>query len=107
MRAGPLGDGLFDIAHADGADVALRLRDDEVGFQLAQQIGVHAIDGERLRENRFDALIDFGAGAFGVKFGTGERGQVLDLVREVAFVRSPDELIFKAERADDFSGAGQ
>ncbi len=96
MRSSPLRDRLLNLAHADCAHVALRLRDDEVGLEIAQPFGIDAIDRERFGENGFHALVNFGTGACGVEFWTGERGQMRDRRREIALMRSPHEFILEA-----------
>src|SRR5207245_2525576 len=66
--ADPLCNRLFDLAHAHRTDVALRLRDDYVGRETAQLVGLDPVDGERLGEDFLDPFVDLGAGALDVEF---------------------------------------
>src|SRR5262249_39244895 len=63
----PGAQGFLDVALTDGADLAMRLRDDHVRTQLFEQVGVNAVDGGCFLKDGFDALIDLGTAALDVE----------------------------------------
>jgi hypothetical protein len=97
---------LFHVFETYSADLALRLGDDMSWLKTLEQGRIYAIDAEGILENCFDALIDLVAGPFDVELWARADGKAGDRVRIIAFVRSSDELVFEAERAKDFSCAG-
>lgn len=106
LAIGPVAYGLFYVAKADGADFALALGEDDVGFELAKGVGKDAVDGEAFLEDGFDALVDFVAGAFDGELGFGAGGKGFDGLGIVALVGPSDEHGLGAEGADGFGGAG-
>ena len=76
----------------------MRLRDDDVRFQLAQLLAINAVDGQPFLHDRLDALVDLVAGAIGIELRFGTDRQTLDRRRVVAFVRTSDDLVLEAER---------
>src|SRR5439155_4428127 len=98
--------GALDVAEADGADLALRLRHDDVGPQLAKQRLIDGVDRQRVLDDGTDLAVDLGAGGVDVDLGAGADGQTGDGRRVVTFVGAADEVISEAQLADDLRGAG-
>src|SRR5215831_10102654 len=106
LRACELAHSLLDVPEADRADLALRLGDNVRGPQTFEQIRVHAVNAQRLLQDRLDALVDLVAQTLYLELRAGANGQTFDRSGEVAFVRPPDNLRFEAQRANDLRGAG-
>src|SRR5205814_9305049 len=96
---------LDHLALADGADLALRLRDDDVRPQIAQHLGMNAVDRQRLLQHLPDAPVDFEAGGVNLEFRLGAGGQAFDGPRKIALMRAPDEGLLEPESADDLGSA--
>src|SRR5262245_50902148 len=77
-RACELAHGLLDVLEADRADLALRLGDDVRGPQTFEQIGVHAVNAQRLLQDSFDALVDLVAQTLDLELRAGANGQTFD-----------------------------
>src|SRR5262249_24568548 len=106
MRIGQAAQGGLNIFFADGAYLALGLRQNHIGAKFFQLRFVNAIDRDVVLQRRFDALIDLAAGPMNVELWSGADRQRLDTRRKVAFMRSAHKLIAKAEGTGDFRGAG-
>src|SRR2546423_11460874 len=76
-----------DVALADRAYLALRLRDDDVGSERAERLGVHAVDRQRLLQDGPDALVDLVTGTLDVELRLGADGEALDRFGKVALMR--------------------
>ena len=70
------------VVFADGADLALRLRHDDIGPQRLQPVAVHAIDGEPLLHDSLDPVVDIPRRAIQLDFRLGAAGQRIDIRRE-------------------------
>src|SRR5689334_24700426 len=77
-RADHFADGGLNVLEADGADFALRLRDDVRGLQAFKPSGVHAVDAQGFFGKGFDAAIYFVAAAFDIELRRRQLRQPLD-----------------------------
>ena len=85
------------------------------GTQFAEQLRVDRVDAERVGlvgvarrlGELADATIDLRAVGGRRESRRGEGGQRLHAGGEVALVRTTDELVLEAERADDLGRAGE
>jgi len=73
----PRADGALHVALADGADLALRLRDDHVRLQPRQQLAVNVVDRQRLAQPVLDLAVDLLAGQVNVERRAVQTGRRL------------------------------
>ena len=95
------------IRGADGADLAVGLRDDHVGLQAGQQRFVDLVQGRAGPQALAHARVDLAAGSLDVERRAAERRQTLHPGRGVAFVRSADQAIADPQRAHQLRAARQ
>ena len=101
-----LGHRRFDVLQADGANFALRLRDDVRRFEAAEHVRKDAVDRDRFAGQRFHAFVDFAARAVDVDLRFGAGGQIEHFGRIIAFVRTADEAMAQSQCGNDLSRAG-
>ena len=59
----PFADGGLDVLKTDPADLALRLRDDQIGLECSEPRDIDPVDGEALLNDRPHAPVDLEAPA--------------------------------------------
>ena len=96
----------FHVLQADGADPALRLRDNMSRLQRVQHLARHFVNRKRTRDPLLDALVDFGARSIGGKGRRGANRQRQDLRREIAFVRAAHLIAAETQGRNNLAGAG-
>ena len=104
-RAGPVAHCGLDVGQARAADLALVLGDDDIGTEVAQPVGVDAVDRQPVAHQVLDPGIDLAAAAAEFELRRGQDRQRLDARRVVAFVGPSDQVAAAAQGADDFGGA--
>ena len=106
LDADHFGHRLLDVFEADRAHLALRLRDDVRWIEPLEHIRKNAIDGDRRTGQRLDPFVDLAAGAVDVDLGFGAGRQGEHLGREIALVRTPDQIPPETECRDNFGRTG-
>src|SRR5271156_1404345 len=92
------------IVRRRGADVAEIWRDDKIGSEGREQVGVHCVNAFAARDEFAHLAIDFGGGRGGVHAWLDQRGLAGGFGREITFVRDADDLIADAEGVENFRG---
>ncbi len=103
--AQPLGHRAYVVV-GDGADLADRLRDDQVGRELGEQVLVERVEGLAAPDKLANAGVDLGGGEPGVEDAAGQVRKPGRLGRKVALVRDRDHVIAQAEREQRLGGRG-
>ncbi len=96
----------LDVGQRHGAHLALILREDDVGLQFLQRVGVNLVNGEAVLDQRAHALVDLGARAVHIELRPRDRRQLENRRRVVAFVRAGDLQIAGTEGVQQLGGAG-
>ena len=99
----PLGDRL-DVLVGDRADRAQRLRDDQVGLQVAQRRLVELVDRAALLGELAHRAVDLGRLEPGPDHVARDLRQLEHLRRVVALVRDGGNLVAQAEREQHLGG---
>src|SRR5262249_7471954 len=105
-RADEASDRLLHVGQGHSAHRALLLRDDDVGRQPIEHIGVDAVHRQALLKDGLHALVDLVARAVDLKLRLGTRWQLVYRRWEIALVRTADEVFLEAERTHDLGRAG-
>ena len=105
--ARPGAGGGLHVAEADGAHLAVVLRDDDVGRERLQRLAVDAVDGQAVAHDLLHAGVDLGAGALHLEFRRGQlrAGAATSAGKSHSWLR-PTSRSRAPERADDLGGAG-
>src|ERR1700682_1704379 len=107
LRPYPGAKRLLQIARRHGADGALRLRQDQVGPQLAEAIDIDAVNREPLRHDLFHPLVDLVGGSVDWNFRGAANGKPFDTRWNIPLVGTADEMICETKRSDDLGRARQ
>src|SRR6202165_2843716 len=102
-RPQPAG-GPLDHWVGDGADLAQFLRQDQVGVERRQQVGVERVDAASLVDELSNVAIHLRSGARRGEHTSCQHRLGPDRLREIALVRNSHQLVLEAERTDDFGG---
>jgi hypothetical protein len=69
---------LLDFTEANSADFTLSLSQNVGGLQLFQNVGFDLVNTQSRLQQIRNPIVNFRTGAFGIKFGLGADGQILD-----------------------------
>ena len=94
-----------DVVVRDRADVADRLRDDQVGLELGEPLGVELVERPPAVHCLADRAVDLRCRESVGDHGAGEVGDGRRLGRPVALVRHGDHLVAEAEREQQLGRA--
>jgi hypothetical protein len=98
------GDSGLHVIQGNGAHIAEVLRDDHVGPRFPELLHVDLVDRQHVLEHVADGLVDRPAAGKRADPGGSQHGDVLDAGRVVALVRATDEIVLRAQGADDLGG---
>ena len=97
----------LDLGVGDRTDLALVLRDDDVGPQRGEAGDVDLVDAEPFGDETPDVGVDRDARAVDVELRPRHRGQSAHEQGMVALVRDADQRLTGAKRAHDLRGTRQ
>ena len=86
LEIDPAADRLFHFGQTDGANFALRLRQDEIGPQLFHLTGVDLIDRKGILQEGIDLAIDLEAGSLDVQLRSSAGREAANGRRKITFV---------------------
>lgn len=97
----------FQILWRDGANITLRLSQDDIGTKFSQQRGIDFINRQPFTQVVFDLPVDLGSGMRGINSRATTTRQPLHFRRKIAFMRAADEMLDHSQGGNDFRGAWQ
>jgi len=105
--SGQAGSASLHVVGRDGTYFAMRLRNQQIGTQLANQFRVNVIQGLARSQATPNFGVDLPTRNGDVKRGSAAGGKRPDPSGVIAFVRTPYQHFARAQGTDDFCGTRQ